>query len=106
MRLLARLLGYLLLIAALAALAVDLLAWSTTGRFRLSELGALWAQIDRPSLNLVQAVLERHVWQPLWDGLFWVLLQPAVLVLGLPGLVLLLLGRRGGGRRDSHFSRR
>ena|SRR5690606_37194195 len=98
MRFLSRLLGLLFLFAAVAALAYDLLAWATTGAFALSELGALWAQIDRPSLNLVQAVLERHVWKPLWDALFWMLLQPAVLVLGLLGLLFLLLGRRGSRR--------
>jgi hypothetical protein len=103
MRLLARLLGYLFLFLAVAALAYDLLAWRTTGSFALSDLGALWAEIDRPSLNLVQAVLERHVWEPLWDGLFWVLLQPALLVLAVIGLVLVALGRLGGGRRDALF---
>lgn len=105
MRLLARLLGYLFLFLALAALAYDLLAWRTTGSFSLSDLGSLWAEVDRSSLNLVQAVLERHVWEPLWDGLFWILLQPALLVFAVLGLVLVLLGRLGGGRRDSHFRR-
>ena len=100
MRLLARLFGYLFLFAAIAALAFDLLAWSTTGSFGLSDVGSLWARIDRPSLNLVQAVLERHVWPPLWDGLFWVLLQPALLVFAVLGALLLLLGGAGRGRAD------
>ncbi|WP_085125101.1 hypothetical protein [Tistlia consotensis] len=102
---LARLLGYLFLFAAIASLAFDLLAWSTRGSFRLSEVGDLWAKIDRPSLNLVQAVIERHIWPPLWDGLFWVLLQPALVVFLVLGLVFLLLGRGGSGRRDGVFKK-
>ena len=105
MHVIARLLGYLFLFAAIAALAYDLLAWSTTGSFALSDVGSLWAQIDRPSLNLTQAVLERHVWAPLWDGLFWVLLRPAVAVFAVLGLVFLLLGRAGRPKREGVFKK-
>ncbi|MFC4351327.1 hypothetical protein ACFOW6_07215 [Fodinicurvata halophila] len=74
------------------------LAWRSTGEFTFREGGALWYSLDPGSLNLVQAVIERYLWPPLWDpALLEVLRLPAVpFFLGVGALCLLLvrLGRR------------
>jgi hypothetical protein len=51
MRLL-RVLGWLLIAAAMAALAYDAVGWSGAEPMRLTALGELWFKIDRSSLNL------------------------------------------------------
>jgi hypothetical protein len=63
-------------------------------------MGKLWYQLSPGSLNLMQAVIERHVWKTLWDPIILtVLLQPVWLVLGIPGLLLALLARSRKRRR-------
>lgn len=100
---LGRLIGRLLLLGALAALAYDAFAAFAGGPFGLSALGALWAQIDLPSLNASQAFVQRYLFPWLWDPTIqtW-LTWPAVLALGVPGLLLVLAFRRRGGRRIFH----
>ncbi len=60
--------------------------------FQLRPAGELWSHIDVASLNLVQAVIERYVWPPLWDPvIFSLLLLPAIVIPAVPGLVLVVL---------------
>ncbi|MBI1775835.1 MAG: hypothetical protein HYR63_10855 [Proteobacteria bacterium] len=107
MRRIFRLLGWLLVIFALALLAVGAWDWGWTGEFRFLATGELWYRLDRGSLNLVQAITQRYLSPWLWDPVVtnYVLLQPAALVLGLPGAILLLLtrGRRERRRRGRIF---
>ncbi|MGF1609938.1 MAG: hypothetical protein ACFCUQ_11120 [Kiloniellales bacterium] len=104
MRSVGRLLGWLLVLASFASLVYDLIRVAQGEAFRLSPLGQIWFALDPGSLNLVQAVIERYVWPPLWDpAILWVLQQPAALVLLLPGVLLLLLIGRG---RRRFFRRR
>jgi len=101
-----RLLGWLLIIAALAVLASEAWAWHQNGTWRMTQAGKLWFDLDRSSLNLAQAVIERHVWRFLWFPVISTILQwPAAAVLGVPGIVLLLIGRRRPpiGRRRIFF---
>jgi hypothetical protein len=59
-----------------------------------------WYRLSPGSLNLMQAVIERHVWKTLWDPvILTVLLQPVWLVLALPGLLLALFARSRKRRR-------
>lgn len=97
---LGRLIGRLLLLGALVALAYDAFVAFEGGPFSLSALGALWAQIDFSSLNATQAFVQRYLFPWLWDPAIqtW-LTWPAVLALGAPGLLLVLLFRRRGDRR-------
>lgn len=98
MKIAVRVLGILLLLGALAAGAAQFQMWAASGRFVPLPLGQAWFNIDPPSLNLVQAVIERHIWPPLWDPvLLTVLRWPAWAVLGLPALILLIVPI--GGRR-------
>ena len=88
MRLL-QLIGLLLLLLALGALAWDLFGFFDTGSFTLSVWGDLWYMLHPGSLNLYQAVVERYISVALWDEtLAPLLLLPAVIVFGLPGLLL------------------
>jgi hypothetical protein len=106
-RLLVGILGFLSLIVGLAGTALMARAIAL-GMPATGAVGQLWYEADRASLNLLQVVLERHIWPPLWqDVVFPVLTQPAPLVAGIAvmlGAVLLLLSRRrrgpaGNGKR-------
>jgi hypothetical protein len=89
-----RIVGWLLLIAAAITLANDVANWSHTGTWHLSATGELWYRLDRGSLNLAQAVIQRYVSPGLWDPVVQTILQfYALLVLAIPGLLLLWAAR-------------
>jgi hypothetical protein len=99
MRIFVRIFGLALLLGAILAAAWQFQLWAQSGRFIPLALGQMWFNIDPPSLNLAQAVIERHVWPPLWDPVFLTVLRwPAWAVLGLPALVLLVFPMRRGRR--------
>lgn len=55
-------------------------------------LGELWFRLDPGSLNLTQAVVERYIWEPLWDPAIASVLQlPAVPAMAVPAAVLIVL---------------
>jgi len=60
-------------------------------------VGQLWFALDPGSLNLLQALVERGLWPPLWDWIVFPVLRqsaPAVAVAALASaVVLLVLGR-------------
>ncbi len=90
-----RIFGAVLLLAGIASGVGDLLSWQETGAFRLSAAGERWFQFSPDTLNLAQALTQRYLAPEVWDPYMQtVLLWPAVLVLGVPGLVLLWLFRR------------
>jgi len=87
-------LGLLILAAAFGTLLWDVIRWAGAGDFLLSSVGDIWAMIDRDSLLLAEPALVRHVAPWTWeDVLFPILQQPALLVLGLLGLILMLISR-------------
>jgi hypothetical protein len=97
---LVRLIGYVLLLAGIAALGAEIYRSLEAGHWVLLPFGEIWATIDIESLNIVQAGLERHVHPLLWDPvLLSIVLAPAWLVLGLPGLILILIARQRRRRR-------
>ena len=98
-----RVIGWLLLVAALLALAWDVFNWIHQGHWLATLTGKAWYQVSPGSLNLMQAVIERHVWKTLWDPIILsVLLQPIWLVLAVPGLLLVVFARP---RRRRRFGR-
>ena len=95
-----RVIGWLLILAALALLGRDAYGWYQTGHWAATLAGKLWSQLSPGSLSLLQATIEHHVWRPLWsNGIAPILLQPVWLVLGAAGIVLVILFRRSRKRR-------
>ena len=92
MRIVARLFGLFLLLVALLVLAADLAAAGQGSDSQIMPLGALWYSLNPASLNLVQAVIERYIWEPLWDPVLLAVLQwPAAPAFGLLGVLLMVL---------------
>ncbi len=89
MRIVARLFGLFFVLVALLVLA----AAGQGGDSEIMPLGALWYSLNPASLNLVQAVIERYIWDPLWDPVLLAVLQwPAAPAFGLLGVLLMVLG--------------
>jgi len=96
-----RLIGWILVAAALAVAGRDLMGWWDTGSYQPIAAGALWAQLHPDSLQLFQPAVQRYLLPALWDqAVVPVLLAPAFLVLAVPGILFLLLFRR---RRRSYY---
>jgi hypothetical protein len=90
-----RIIGWLLLLAGAAVLARDLVAYFDQHLWAPLVLGQLWYELDRSSLNLAQAVIQRYVSPFLWDRIVVAVLLcwAWAVLLGLGG-VMLVLGRR------------
>ena len=90
-----RVIGWTLLTLGLIILAWDIKGWVDEGALVFVTAGELWFTLHDGSLNLLQAVTQRYVLPELWDPIFvTVLLWPAFLVIGVPGLVLAWTCRR------------
>jgi hypothetical protein len=58
-------------------------------------LGQLWYELNRSSLNLVQAVIQRYIHPFLWDSIIvTILLSWAFAVLMILGVLLLAVFRK------------
>lgn len=85
-----RVIGFILLALGLAAFGWDAAQSTGVRDLHLSAAGELWYALSPATLNLAQAVTQRYVLPWLWDPvMITVLLWPAALVLGVPGLLLL-----------------
>jgi hypothetical protein len=97
-----RLIGWLLVVIALALLAREAYFWLATGSWDVLAAGQLWFTIHKDSLLLVQPAIERYLTPALWDPIETLLTWPAWAVIGVPGLLLALVRRRrrrNGNRR-------
>lgn len=93
---LGRLIGWIIFLAGLAVLVRDIFVSIENGRWAPIALGQLWFDIDRSSLNLVQAVVQRYTHPFLWDPVIvTVLLCWAFAVLMVLGLLILALSSIG-----------
>ena len=94
-----RILGSILIACAIAVLGTEVVRYFDTGSYRVIAAGKLWFDLDRGSLNLTQAVLQRYVHPRVWDaGVAPILQLPAWAVFGVPGILLAWLCRRRSGR--------
>jgi protein-S-isoprenylcysteine O-methyltransferase Ste14 len=101
-----RLIGWIAFLGGGAVLMRDVLVWVDTKRWAPIALGQLWFDLNRASLNLVQAVVQRYVHPFLWDPIIVsILLCWAFAVLMGLGLVILTLSWRRA-RRTAPLSRR
>jgi hypothetical protein len=92
-----RVIGWIALLAGASVLVRDLLVWIDTKHWQPIALGQLWYDLNRASLNLVQAVVQRYIHPFLWDPIIVsILLSWAFLVLMVLGVLLLIVFRRRG----------
>lgn len=95
-----RVIGWIALLAGGAVFVRDLLVWVDTQHWAPIALGQLWYQLNRSSLNLVQAVTQRYIHPFLWDPIIVsVLLSWAFAVLMVLGVLLLVVFRKRNARR-------
>lgn len=95
-----RVIGWVVLLAGLAVLAHDIARWLATKIWAPVALGQLWYELDRSSLNLAQAVIQRYVSTFLWNRIMvTILLCWGFAVLTGLGIVILLLARKRPARR-------
>jgi hypothetical protein len=96
-----RVIGWIALLTGAAVLVRDGLVWIDTKHWAPIALGQLWYQLNRSSLNLVQAVVQRYIHPFLWDPIIVsLLLSWAFAVLMILGVVLLAVFRRRNARRS------
>ncbi|MEE8123761.1 MAG: hypothetical protein V3T93_06630 [Alphaproteobacteria bacterium] len=102
-----RVLGWLLILVAVLAFGAEVDSLVTTGGYHVKAAGEWWFEIDRASLNLSQAVIQRYVHPFLWDPVIQTVLRtPAWAVAGVPGAALVWFCRKGKRRRrKSIFTR-
>ena len=94
-----RLIGWVALLAGAAVLVRDGLVWIYTKHWAPLALGQLWYELNRSSLNLVQAVTQRYIHPSLWDPIIVsILLSWAFAVLMTLGLLLLAVFRKRARR--------
>jgi hypothetical protein len=90
-----RAVGLIVFLAGLSVLIRDVIAWFDTKIWAPLALGQLWYELDRSSLNLVQAMIQRYVSPLLWDRIIvHILLCWAFAVLIGLGAVILLVSRK------------
>lgn len=92
---LARVFGLLFGACGVFALGVDVLFSVRDGRLAVASVGELWFALNRQSLMLLSAAVQRHVAPFLWDPVIASVLRlPAVLVFGGLAAALTYVGRR------------
>lgn len=75
-----------------AVLAIGAWLW-LSGHDLTQPAGRLWANLDIASLNLIQAIVQRYIYAPLWDGVFVpLLLLPGWEAIGILVLILAVIG--------------
>jgi hypothetical protein len=90
-----RIIGWILVTAAVAIFARDILASIDSGALAMMSTGELWFRLHNGSLNLAQAITQRYLFPSLWDPVIvTILIWPATVVLGVPGMILVRLCRR------------
>ncbi len=100
MRAFFRFFGWFLVAMALIVLGRDLVALIAGESFRFAPLGEVWFKLHAPSLNLLQAGVERRISPDAWDLVLAPALQwPALVFFAVPGILLVLLCRDWGGSK-------
>jgi len=95
MRLVLRILGTWLIGLALVLLVVDGTKSLAANTIVFTSLGEVWMQLHPPSLAAVSGFFESRFFADLLDAAMQALLTyPAFAVLGVPGIVIALAGRR------------
>ena len=89
-----RAVGWVAMLIGAGFLAADAVLWLRAGAIQPTPLGQIWFWLDRFSLNLAQAVIERYVAVTLWQSAIGpALLQPGWVVFPAIGATCLALSR-------------
>jgi len=100
-------LGWLLLLVTAVIGVYEAAEYVDNGDRSLTALGELWFKFHAPSLNLMQAVVQRYLHEDIWDSTVRpVLLQPALFVVGGVALFCLVVGYIFRRRNDDAGPRR
>ena len=91
-------LGVVLLVMAAAIAVAQFLALLSGTAATPVSLASMWVGLGEASFAGFQGFVERSAGTVAWTSLHLLLALPAWLPLGLLGILLLLLGRRRGGR--------
>jgi hypothetical protein len=103
MRIALRIVGTWLIGLSLVLLVIDGAKSLAANGLRLTTLGSSWTQINEQSIDAVRQFLDTRYFAGLLQGGFDSLLTyPAFAVVGIPGVILALAGRR---RRRERFLR-
>lgn len=90
-----RVLGWILVLAALGAIGYEVFMAVDTGSYRMIALGQIWYEHHPHSLNTAQAGIQRYVAPWLWEpGIVTILRWPGWLVFGVPGILAAALCRK------------
>jgi hypothetical protein len=96
-----RIIGWLFFIIALVALGADTVASLAAREIDITSLGQQWFEINRASIGLAQAVIQRYILPELWDPVIVAaLLWPTWAVFGVIGLILIYAFRQRKRRRS------
>ena len=70
--------------------------WIADRQFYVSSVGTVWSNVHQNSLIALQPLVERYLGPWFWQSVVqpYFLEQPAWLVLGIFGALLILLGRK------------
>ena len=94
----ARIVGWILVIAAIGVFARDIIVSLDGGTMTLIAAGELWFSLHQMSLQVAEPAIARHIpvigpW--LWHPVISTILNwPATAVIGVPGILLVQLARR------------
>jgi hypothetical protein len=81
-----RLFGWIIFLAGFSVLVRDVLVWIDTRHWAPIALGQFWYELNRSSLNLAQAIVQRYIHPFLWDPIIVTVLLcwafPVLIVLG------------------------
>jgi hypothetical protein len=91
-----RFVGLLCLALAFIFLVYDGTKWIADRQFFVSSVGSTWSNVHQNSLVALQPLVERYLGPSFWQSVVqpYFLEQPAWLVLGIVGALLILLGRK------------
>ena len=96
-----RIAGWLITLVAVLILGAELVGWVRTGEYRMISGGELWYDIQRSSLNIIQAVIQRYLHPTIWDPVLTAVLRaPAWVPFGILGMGLSWLCRKRRRRRN------
>jgi hypothetical protein len=91
-----RFVGLLCLALAFIFLVYDGTKWIADRQIFVSSVSTVWSNVHQTSLVDLQPVVERYLGVRFWQGIVqpYFLEQPAWLVLGIVGSLLILFGRK------------